>query len=137
MSEKQIAPEDEIHIFADGGCSAGTGSWAFLMRHLASGKELEKSGEMLQTTARRMELEAVVQGLVELKRECRVEVFIDSEYVSEGIPEMLIEWKSSGWKRKVGGKLVPVENAETWMLLDGQLARHSVKFTNVNPPGKQ
>ena len=137
MSEKQIAPEDEIHIFADGGCSAGTGGWAFLMRHLASGKELEKSGKMLKTTARRMELEAVVQGLVELKRACRVEIFIDSTYVSEGITEMLTEWKSCGWQRNEGGKLVPVENAETWKLLDAQLARHSVKFTSVTPPGKQ
>ena len=52
-------------IFTDGACSGnpGPGGWAFILRHLASGKELENSGAELLTTNNKMELTAVVRGL--------------------------------------------------------------------------
>ena len=36
----------EVYLFTDGGCSGnpGPGGWAFILRHLTSGKELEGSG---------------------------------------------------------------------------------------------
>ena len=72
--------EIEVHLFTDGGCSGnpGPGGWGFILRHLPSGKEIEKSGAMPETTNNQMELEAVIQGLSELKRSCRVELFTDS-----------------------------------------------------------
>ena len=65
----------EVHLFTDGGCSGnpGPGGWGFILRHLASGKELEKSGGVALTTNNQMELEAVIQGLAMLQRPCRVE----------------------------------------------------------------
>ena len=54
-----------IHLFTDGGCSGnpGPGGWAYVLRHLPSGKEKEASGGEPETTNNRMELEAVIQGL--------------------------------------------------------------------------
>jgi ribonuclease HI len=123
----------EVHLFTDGGCSGnpGPGGWGFILRHLASGKELEKSGGMALTTNNQMELEAVIQGLAMLQRPCRVELFTDSVYVGKGMTEWMPKWKANGWKRREGKKLVPVKNEDFWKRLDQQLARHKVKYTRV------
>jgi len=70
-----LSEEIEVHLFTDGGCSGnpGPGGWGFILRHLASGKEIERSGAMPMTTNNQMELEAVIQGLATLKRPCNVE----------------------------------------------------------------
>ena len=123
----------EIHLFTDGGCSGnpGPGGWAYLMRHLPSGKESEQSGGLEHTTNNQMELLAVIEGLAALKRPCRVELFTDSTYVGKGMTEWMKKWKANGWQRKEKGKNVPVKNQEFWMRLDEQLARHQVKYTRV------
>ena len=125
--------EIEVHLFTDGGCSGnpGPGGWAFILRHLASGKEMESSGAAPESTNNRMELEAVVQGLSVLKRPCRVELFTDSVYVGKGISEWMANWKANGWKRKEKNKLVPVKNDDLWKQLDELLTRHQVKYTRV------
>ncbi len=123
----------EIYLFTDGGCSGnpGPGGWAFILRHLPSGKEIEESGSAKHTTNNRMELEAVVQGLSTLKRPCRVELFTDSVYVGKGMTEWMLKWKKNGWKRKEKNKLVPVKNDDLWKQLDEQISRHRVKYTRV------
>ena len=123
----------EVHLFTDGACSGnpGPGGWAYLLRHLASGKEMEGSGDQELTTNNQMELEAAIQGLEALKRPCRVELYSDSTYVGKGITEWMTRWKSNGWQRKENGKLVPVKNVELWKRLDEQLQRHQLTFTWV------
>jgi ribonuclease HI len=125
--------EFEIHLFTDGGCSGnpGPGGWAYLMRHLPSGKEIENSGAEELTTNNQMELQAVIQGLTSLKRPCRVELFTDSTYVGKGMTEWMPKWKSNNWQRRDNGKFVPVKNVELWQQLDEQLQRHKVKYTWV------
>lgn len=125
--------EIEVNLFTDGGCSGnpGPGGWAFILRHLPSDKEIEKSGGSQLTTNNQMELEAVIQGLSALKRPCHVELFTDSVYVGKGMTEWMPKWKSNGWKRRDGKKLVPVKNEDFWKRLDQQLARHQVKYTRV------
>jgi len=128
-----VSEEIEVHLFTDGGCSGnpGPGGWGFILRHLASGKEIERSGGMPVTTNNQMELEAVIQGLTTLKRPCHVEVFTDSVYVGKGISEWMVKWKSNGWKRKEGGRLKEVKNIEFWKRLDEQVQRHKIKYTRV------
>jgi len=125
--------EIEVNLFTDGGCSGnpGPGGWAFILRHLPSDKEIEKSGSLKVTTNNQMELEAVIQGLTALKRPCRVELFTDSVYVGKGMTEWMPKWKANGWKRREGKKLVPVKNEEYWKRLDQLLSRHQVKYTRV------
>lgn len=124
----------EIHLFTDGACSGnpGPGGWAFLLRHVPTGKEREESGGESQTTNNRMELQAVINGLASLTRPCRVELFTDSVYVGKGMTEWLPGWKRNGWKRRNKGKLVPIKNDDLWKQLDAQLIRHRhVKYTRV------
>jgi ribonuclease HI len=126
-------PPIEVQLFTDGGCSGnpGPGGWAFILRHLPSGKEIERSGGEAETTNNRMELQAVVSGLSQLKRRCHIELFTDSVYVGKGITEWMAGWKRNGWKRKEKGRLAELKNADLWQLLDAQITKHKIKYTRV------
>jgi ribonuclease HI len=123
----------DVQLFTDGACSGnpGPGGWAFILRHPASGKELEQSGGEAETTNNRMELTAAVRGLEALKQRAQVELLTDSVYVGKGISEWLPKWKANGWRRKDGKKLVPIANEELWRELDLLLAKHQVRYTRV------
>lgn len=123
----------QVHLFTDGGCSGnpGPGGWAFILRHPATGKQLERSGGERETTNNRMELTAVVEGLAALKKPTVVELFTDSVYVGKGMSEWMPKWKSNGWRRKEGTKFVPVKNEDLWRQLDAALAEHEVVYTRV------
>lgn len=123
----------DVFLFTDGGCSGnpGPGGWAFVLRHLKTGKEMEQSGAQEETTNNRMELLAVIRGLQALKRPCRVHLFTDSVYVGKGIEEWMPKWKKNGWRRKDGSKWSPVKNDELWKELDQLLALHRVQYFRV------
>lgn len=123
----------EVHLFTDGGCSGnpGPGGWAFILRHAATDKQLEKSGGERETTNNRMELVAVIEGLSALKRPTRVELFTDSVYVGKGMSEWMPKWKTNGWKRKEGKSLKPVKNEDLWRRLDQLIQSHDVQYTRV------
>ncbi|MEL6897125.1 MAG: ribonuclease HI, partial [Planctomycetota bacterium] len=96
-----------------------------------TGKELEGSGGLANTTNNQMELQAVIEGLRTLREPCKVTLYSDSTYVGQGISSWMAGWKSRGWKRKSGSKLVPVKNVEFWKNLDAELQRHDVTFQHV------
>src|SRR5688572_15143586 len=123
----------EVLLFTDGACSGnpGPGGWAFILRHVETGKVLEQAGGERLTTNNRMELQAVIEGLSALKRPCRLELFTDSEYVRKGLSEWMAGWKRNGWKKREKGQLKPIKNVELWQQLDTLIAQHDIKFTRV------
>jgi ribonuclease HI len=133
MARESSTHPDQVCLFTDGACSGnpGPGGWAFIIRHLASGRILESSGAEPATTNNRMELTGVIEGLSALKRPCRVEVVTDSQYVAKGIAEWMPKWKRQGWQRKEGSRLKPVMNADLWRRIDELIARHQVRVTEV------
>ena len=122
-----------VHLFTDGACSGnpGPGGWAFILRHLRTGKEKHESGSSVETTNNQMELTAVIEGLKTLQRPCRVILFTDSKYVGNGMSEWMPKWKANGWARRVGKKNVAIKNLDLWKGLDSHLAQHAVKFSWV------
>ena len=122
-----------VQLFTDGGCSGnpGPGGWAFIMRHLASDKEMEGSGGDPESTNNAMELTAVIRGLEALKMRCHVEILTDSVYVGKGLTEWMSKWKENGWRRKEGGKLKPVKNEALWRCLDQLASQHEIVYTRV------
>lgn len=122
-----------VHLFTDGACSGnpGPGGWAFILRHLASGKEMERNGGEAQSTNNRMELAAVIEGLSALKAPCNVELFTDSVYVGKGLKEWMPKWKANGWRRKEGTQWKPVANEELWRRLDELIVKHHITYTRV------
>jgi ribonuclease HI len=123
----------EVQLFTDGACSGnpGPGGWAFILRHPATGKEVEGSGSEPVTTNNRMELQAVVEGLSALKRPTQVELLTDSVYVGKGISEWMPKWKANGWRRREGTRWATVKNEDLWRKLDLLIATHRVKYTRV------
>lgn len=116
-----------VLLFTDGACSGnpGPGGWAYILRHPASGKEVERSGGEAETTNNRMELTAVIEGLRGIKRPSRVEIHSDSQYVLKGLREWMKDWKARGW-RTAAKK--PIKNLELWQALDELKALHTLDF---------
>jgi len=133
MPKRPATNNAEVILFTDGACSGnpGPGGWAFILRHPASGKEMECHGAERETTNNRMEMTAVIRGLEALKRPTRVELLSDSQYVGKGLSDWMPKWKANGWRRREGKQLKPVKNEDLWRRLDELLARHQVKFTHV------
>jgi ribonuclease HI len=129
----QEAELPKVELFTDGGCSGnpGPGGWAFILRHPASGKVLERSGGEKQTTNNRMELMAVIEGLRALTRPSHVELLTDSVYVGKGLSEWLPKWKANGWRRKERNGWVPIMNEDLWRRLDELAAQHCIQYTRV------
>lgn len=128
-----MAQLSEVHLFTDGGCSGnpGPGGWAYLLRHPATGKQVEQAGGERETTNNRMELTAVIEGLAALKKPSHVELFTDSVYVGKGMSEWMPKWKANDWRRKEGKRLVAVKNEDLWRRLDELLQTHQVHYTPV------
>ena len=69
--ESSLAPDQsksgiEIELYTDGACrgNPGPGGWAYILRHLPTGKEVECNGGERDTTNNRMELQAVLHRLL-------------------------------------------------------------------------
>ena len=126
-------PSTRVQLFTDGACSGnpGPGGWAYVLRHLPSGREKADAGGEGQTTNNRMELMAVIRGLEALTRPCRVELFTDSVYVGKGLLEWMPKWKRNQWRRREGKNWVPIKNEELWRRLDSLARQHRIQYTRV------
>jgi ribonuclease HI len=123
----------KIHLFTDGACrgNPGPGGWAYILRHLATGREKEAAGPAELTTNNRMELLAVIRGLEALKQPCDVVLHTDSEYVRRGLSDWMPKWKANGWQRREGKQWKPVKNEELWKRLDELVGIHRLQYVRV------
>ena len=115
----------EVTIYTDGACKGnpGPGGWGAWLR--SGDHEKELWGGEAHTTNNRMELVAVIQALNALKRPSQVQLFVDSEYVRNGITAWIAGWKRRGW-RTADGK--PVKNVDLWQQLETATARHRIDW---------
>jgi ribonuclease HI len=104
-----------IDIYTDGACKGnpGPGGWGVLLK--SGGTEKELFGGEANTTNNRMEMMAVIQALEALKRPCKVNLYLDSKYVLQGITQWIHGWKARGWRT---ASKEPVKNVELWQRLD-------------------
>ena len=112
-----------VTLYTDGACSGnpGPGGWGAILEYMGHEKEL--SGGEKSTTNNRMELTGAIMALKALKEPCIVELYTDSQYLSNAISlGWLQSWKKRGWKRKDG----EVKNPELWKELDALLSMHQV-----------
>lgn len=116
---------DLVEMYTDGACKGnpGPGGWGVLLRQGTTEREL--SGGELLTTNNRMELLAVIEGLSALRRPCEIDVWMDSQYVRQGITQWIHGWKKKGWKT---ANREPVKNVDLWLLLDSEIQRHDVEW---------
>lgn len=120
----------KFNIYTDGSCfhngfqdkQLPYGGWAFCV-FLEEGNELifEDSGGEFPTTNNKMEIEALKQSFLWIKKhdaenfnseeQNTYEIFLDSEYVVKSILFYVKKWAMNDWKRKDGGE---VKNLEMW-----------------------
>jgi len=82
-------------------------------------------------------LTAVIKALESLKENCKVSLYLDSQYVRQGITEWIHGWKLKGWKT---ASKQPVKNAQLWKELDAlvhegghEISWHWVKGHSGDP----
>ena len=126
--------EPEVLLFTDGACSGnpGPGGWAYILRHVATGKTKEDFGAQRETTNNRMELQAVIAGLSALKEPCAVRVVTDSQYIQRAMTRHLERWIARGWLNSHG---VLVSNRDLWEALLRESSRHQVTWTWIRGHG--
>ena len=126
IQPEQPVTGDTVHLFCDGACDtqAGHGGWAVILR--AGERELVLSGHAEDTTNNRMELTALLEGLLALKRPCQVKVITDSQYLRKAFTDgWILKWRRSGWKTAGGD---PVKNQDLWEALIAEAGRHALTF---------
>jgi len=123
-----MATKPRVEAFTDGACSGnpGPGGWGVLLRMGKHEKEL--CGGEPETTNQRMELQAAIEALKALRKECHITIHSDSKYVVQGMAEWIHGWKKNGWKN--AGKK-PVANQDLWETLDQLAGGHDVTWVWV------
>ena len=111
-------------IYTDGSCKSnpGNGGWAFLMS-IANGNMLLSYGAVENTTNNRMEMTAVINGLLKAQSLGYKDVTIitDSKYVENTI--------NNGWLDKwIDSSFAGKKNIDLWVRLYGLLCSMNVKI---------
>lgn len=125
----------KVSLYTDGaarGNPEGPGGYGAILQFTDSQgvlHEREFSQGYKKTTNNRMELMAVIVGLEALNRECEVQIYTDSKYVSDAFNEHWIDgWKRNGWKNS---QKKAVKNSELWKRLLAAMEIHQVHFNWV------
>lgn len=94
-----------FHLYTDGAChpNPGIGGWAFLLVSEENQSEIVRTGNNVQTTNNRMEIQAMLEGLKYFKENLwtGTELLIaysDSAYVINGITQWIDGWVRKGWR---------------------------------------
>ena len=124
-----MTQKKQVTLYTDGACSGnpGAGGWGAILIYGEHRREF--SGGELQTTNNRMELTAVIEGLMKLKFPCRVDVYSDSAYTVNGFLQgWVYGWEKMGWKK---ADKKPVLNDDLWKQLLALTREHEVTFHKV------
>jgi ribonuclease HI len=115
----------KVQIFTDGSCQGnpGPGGWAAIL--VSGPHRREITGYEPATTNNRMELQAAIEGLRNLKQRCAVELYTDSQYLKNGMEQWMAKWKRNGWRTAARQ---PVKNADLWEQLDAEAGRHAISW---------
>jgi ribonuclease HI len=116
-----------VRIFTDGAASPNPGPGGYGVVILKDDTRSELSGGYRKTTNNRMELRAVIEGLLAIKdKEPAVTVYSDSRYVVDmfngGYAQ---QWKARRWMRNARDK---AENPDLWEQLLDLCGRTPVAF---------
>ena len=125
--------DNYLVVYTDGGChgNPGPGGWGAV---IIDGNDVrELSGGEKATTNNRMELTAAISVLETVSKEEKwagktVRVFIDSQYVKNGITSWIAGWKRNGWKTAAKK---PVLNRDLWERLDSLASALTVQWVWV------
>ncbi|MFM8575637.1 MAG: ribonuclease HI [Limnohabitans sp.] len=111
------SPLHHVEIYTDGACKGNPGPGGWGVRMVSGGHVKELFGGERETTNNRMELTAVIEALKALKRPCTVSLYLDSQYVRQGITQWIHGWKAKGWRTADRQPVKTVDLGQTLDLL--------------------
>jgi len=121
-----MPPINSVTIYTDGACLGNPGPGGYGVVLLSGDHRKELSGGFRLTTNNRMELTAAIQGLVALKKPCRVRLLSDSQYVVNSVNKgWARRWRANNWYRNKKDK---AENPDLWEQLLSLCGKHQVEF---------
>lgn len=98
----------QIIMSTDGACSGNPGPGGFAAILRCGDKTKEISGYESKTTNNRMELRAVIEGVMKLNKQCDILVRTDSQIVCNAIAN-LDTMPQNNWCKKTGAKRANVD----------------------------
>ena len=119
-------PLHSVAIYTDGGCrpNPGPGAWAAILRYKDHEKAISGKSNS-RTTNNRMELQAAIEALKNLKQSCSVTIYTDSQYLRQGITEWLPRWLENGWRNS---QRKPIKNQDLWKELNEATSQHQLNW---------
>ncbi len=120
--------EDVPQLFVRSSCKGnpGPGGWGAVLE--MAGEAVQSSGSAAKSTNNRMELTAVIEGLLMLPRTSSVQIHTTSDYLFQGITRWIHGWRKRNWQKRDGK---PVANADLWQALDQLLQGYTVRWINA------
>ena len=129
-----ITPADVIDetvpkLFVRSSCKGnpGPGGWGAVLED-ENGETVQSSGSDPATTNNRMEITAVIEGLLLLPPSSPVQLFTTSDYLFQGITKWIYGWRKRDWQKKDGK---PVANADLWQALDQLSEQYPIHWLNA------
>lgn len=119
----------DVDLYTDGACSGnpGAGGWGCVLK--CQSKEKQLCGFEQQTTNNRMELTAVIEGVMAIKKPCNLTIYTDSAYVFNAFTQNWIgNWQKNGFKNSQRKEVL---NKDLWLKLIDVLKPHNVSWVKV------
>ena len=121
--------ENAVHIFAAGSYSGKTktGGWAVVLRFREHQKTL--SGQVKDTSANRMHLQAAIEGLRTLNRPTPVHLYTASDYLKDGATRWVKGWQANNWQTKTGKA---VSHRDLWEIISRLNQQYRIQWHVVD-----
>ena len=109
-----------ITLYVDGACrgNPGLGGWGAYV--ITEQGEHKLFGGEPDTTNNRMELTAAIEGVSFCPADAHLIIWTDSNYVKQGITELIHGWKKKNWK--------DVKNPDLWQKLDAVCTGRNIEW---------
>lgn len=129
----EITPEEELsttipRLYVRASCKGnpGPGGWGVILEREDETEQL--SGSVPNTTNNRMEITAVIEGLLLVPPQSAVQIFTTSDYLFQGATRWIHGWRKNGWQKKDGQA---VANADLWKALDQLSTQYQARWINA------
>lgn len=121
-------PDDVQRLYVRGSCKGnpGPGGWGAVL--VRDGESEQNSGSEDQTTNNRMELQAVISGLLMVQPGSAVQIVTTSDYVYQGATRWIYGWRQRNWQKRDGQ---PIANVDLWQALDRQSEIYAIQWVNA------
>jgi len=120
--------DNEPKLYLRSSCKGnpGPGGWGVVLEE--AGETEQSSGSDPKTTNNRMEIQAVIEGLLMLSAGSNVQIFTTSDYVFQGATKWILGWRRRQWMKRDGK---PVANGELWQALDQLMPNYKIHWINA------